>query len=70
MDDISLGNLRESYKRRHTKLDKDALKAQEPMFTRYAPDSQKSLEIRAEKEGGLLIYRLPATDPKNRTNPL
>ena len=64
MDDISLGNLRESYKRRYAKLDKDVLKAQEPMFTRYAPDSQKPLEIRVEKDGGLLVYRLPATDPK------
>ena len=64
MADISLGKLRESYKRCHSKVDNDTLKVQEPMFTWYAPDSRNPLEIRAKKDGGLLIYCLPATDPK------
>ena len=64
IEDISLGKLRQNYERRHSKVDQDALKAEEHTFTRYAPDSTRPLEIRAEKDSGLLLYRLPATDPK------
>jgi len=57
---VSLGGLRDAYSNRHVSIEGDPIRMNLEAFTRYPPHRKRPLKVIAEKDGGLLLYRLPA----------